>query len=326
MFEHLTDESLRLGDHARGYDAEILLTKDMVGQLGEGLTRQFTEEAHVHDERYFDLAAKKQVFTKALSLSPMRHAGEIIEVLDIGCGSGNATFPLLELLPACSVLATDLSPQMVQILVTRAKALGVMDRVVPLVSNASTLDLARDSFDLVAGFSMLHHLLEPRRFLRKLVESLRPGGLAVLLEPMTAGHLVVRHFMGLFCGEEHLSALLPDDIRDFFQQFMYTVEVLSAQDRSGFDYAKIDDKWTFSRAFFEECAQENGATWRCFGTSSLEHPFTDKLEELVWMGLGRRWRLPQRLRDMTLAFDASIPRDAFDELATEACVVFAKPL
>ena len=47
-----------------------------------------------------------------------------------------------------------------------------------------------DTFDLVLGAAILHHLLDPRAALLNVCAGLRPGGKIVLIEPLEAGSLL----------------------------------------------------------------------------------------------------------------------------------------
>jgi SAM-dependent methyltransferase len=103
-------------------------------------------------------------------------------VLDYGCGPG---FVALDLVArgATHVTGIDISEGEVEAAVKRAEEAGVAGSTRFLVADAHATGFDDDSFDLIVGASILHHLdLEPA--LRELRRILRPGGSAVFSEPL----------------------------------------------------------------------------------------------------------------------------------------------
>jgi ubiquinone/menaquinone biosynthesis C-methylase UbiE len=108
-------------------------------------------------------------------------------VLDVGCGTGNATLCLVAAFPGAGVLGLDLSRGMLE------RAREKLEGVELVRADAARLPLAPASFDLVLGAYVLHHLDDPAGFYAGVGEVLRPGGRLVLL---TAGHEQIRaHFL-----------------------------------------------------------------------------------------------------------------------------------
>jgi len=108
-------------------------------------------------------------------------------MLDVGCGTGNATACLREAYPAAAVAGLDLSAGMLGR--ARAKSPGL-----PLVrGNAAELPFSAAAFDLVLSAYMLHHLERREEFCVEAARCLAPGGRLVIL---TAGHDQIRaHFL-----------------------------------------------------------------------------------------------------------------------------------
>lgn len=103
-------------------------------------------------------------------------------ILDLGSGTGTGTFALLERFERADVIAVDLSEQLLQHLMDRARALGVSDRVRTVQADLDAAWPAFDAVDLVWASSSLHHLADPDRVLAEVFAALRPGGLLVVLE------------------------------------------------------------------------------------------------------------------------------------------------
>lgn len=315
----------RLAAHVDGYPDDMLVMPDMIGRIGTGTTAQFREDSGIYDDRYFNDDGKIITLRRALEVMPGARTELMSRVLDIGSGSGNATFAMLNMLPDCTIHTTDISAKMVSILLNRARTRGVSDRVVAFVSDAETLDLPERAFDLIVGSSMVHHLVDPDRFLDRAIGALDEGGIAIFTEPMKAGHIIVRHFLDEILRHRDLHHDIPEDIQRFFAAYSFTIEAMCTTDRTRLDYSQLDDKWMFSRSFFEEAARRNGVAHAYFSVNPPENRFRDMIERLVWLGLGRVWQLPEAARALVAGFDASIPADLGDEFAFESCIVFARP-
>ena len=96
-------------------------------------------------------------------------------VLDLGCGPGAMTVPLLEM--KYQVVSTDISSAMVADVSRRSRELGVEPRVA--VADAAALPFLDRSFDAVVTTGVLEYVPDMRRAMREIARVLRPGGVAV---------------------------------------------------------------------------------------------------------------------------------------------------
>jgi SAM-dependent methyltransferase len=311
-----------MSDHVAGYPPGIYVTSDVVGHIGEGTTEQFKANSGIYDARYFKVSGQADLLTRAFGKFPDFDWAGAVDILDIGCGSGNATFTVLEMMPSSTVYATDISPDMVAILAKRAQDWGKADRIVPFVSNAERVLLNDGSFDLIIGSSMVHHLIEPEKFVDRILAALRPGGLCIFTEPFKAGHVVTRMFLDTCSTQPWLMEGIAPEILEFFRAYIVTIDAMCATDRSRLDYTSLDDKWMFPRSFFEEAGRRNGAGYGFFTTNQPENRFRTNIETLVWLGLGQKWQMPEPARSFVDRFDAALPRDILDEFASEGCIVY----
>jgi SAM-dependent methyltransferase len=100
-------------------------------------------------------------------------------ILEIGCGQGRYTLPLVD--RGFKLTALDLSPVLLERLRTAAGP-----REISLVAAdiaAAPKDLAR-RFDRVIGFFTLHHMHDLDLVFRGVARALKPGGILALLEPV----------------------------------------------------------------------------------------------------------------------------------------------
>jgi ubiquinone/menaquinone biosynthesis C-methylase UbiE len=107
---------------------------------------------------------------KALGHEPRRYA----RALEIGAGTGYFSLNLLRARVIGEAVATDISPGMLRRLEHSAEELGLA--VETAACEASSLPFADDSFDLVFGHAVLHHLPDLDAAFREFRRVLRPGG------------------------------------------------------------------------------------------------------------------------------------------------------
>jgi SAM-dependent methyltransferase len=102
-------------------------------------------------------------------------------VLDFGCGMGEEAMYFAKL--GAKVTAIDISQQGIEITKKRAAFNGLTDRVTALVMQATPTEFPPESFDVVHGLGILHHL-DLDKGLQEVKRVLKPGGVGIFLEPM----------------------------------------------------------------------------------------------------------------------------------------------
>jgi ubiquinone/menaquinone biosynthesis C-methylase UbiE len=106
--------------------------------------------------------------------------------LEIGAGTGYFSLNLLLAGVVAQATCTDISPGMVATLGDNAQRLGLAVRAAR--ADAESLPFADNSFDLVLGHAVLHHLPNLRRAFAEFHRVLRPGGRIVFAgEPSRVG-------------------------------------------------------------------------------------------------------------------------------------------
>jgi SAM-dependent methyltransferase len=106
--------------------------------------------------------------------------------LEIGAGTGYFTLNLLQAGAVGEATCTDISPGMLRTLSANAERLGL--RVKAARAEAESLPFADQSFDLVLGHAVLHHLPDLQRAFEEFHRVLRPGGRIVFAgEPSRIG-------------------------------------------------------------------------------------------------------------------------------------------
>jgi SAM-dependent methyltransferase len=106
--------------------------------------------------------------------------------LEIGAGTGYFSLNLAQAGVVQEATCTDISPGMVRTLATNAARLGLDVRAAR--ADAESLPFADESFDLVLGHAVLHHLPDLQRAFDEFARVLRPGGRIVFAgEPSRVG-------------------------------------------------------------------------------------------------------------------------------------------
>jgi ubiquinone/menaquinone biosynthesis C-methylase UbiE len=112
--------------------------------------------------------------------------------LEIGCGTGFFTLNLrLAGVLSDDLHVTDISPGMVEAAKRNATGLGL--RLDGEPADVEALPYADDSFDLVIGHAVIHHVPDVEQAFREMLRVLRPGGRLVICgEPTRLGEWVAR--------------------------------------------------------------------------------------------------------------------------------------
>jgi ubiquinone/menaquinone biosynthesis C-methylase UbiE len=105
-------------------------------------------------------------------------------VLDIGPGQGFFTIPMARLVgDAGRVIAIDVQSKMLSILTEKAKKSNVGDRIIPGLVTQDTPALYTPA-DFALAFWMVHEVPDRKRFLKEVFDSLKPGKLFLIAEPV----------------------------------------------------------------------------------------------------------------------------------------------
>ena len=128
-----------------------------------------------------------QKVRKALGATP----GPFASSLEIGSGTGYFTLNLMRAGMIERATCSDISPGMLAALSANAQRLGL--EVATAQADAEALPFAAESFDLVLGHAVLHHIPDLPRAWREFARVLRPGGTVLFAgEPSRYGDRLAR--------------------------------------------------------------------------------------------------------------------------------------
>jgi ubiquinone/menaquinone biosynthesis C-methylase UbiE len=128
--------------------------------------------------------------------------------LELGCGTGFFTLnlKLAGVIDECHV--TDLSPGMVEVAQRNARELGF--EVEGRVADAERLPYEDDTFDIVIGHAVLHHIPDLDAAFDEILRVLKPGGRFVFAgEPTRHGDIVARRLSRFTWWATTRAARLP---------------------------------------------------------------------------------------------------------------------
>jgi tRNA (cmo5U34)-methyltransferase len=108
--------------------------------------------------------------------SPIRRTNEVVQVLDIGCGTGLELEAIFQKVPNALVTAIDLSRGMMREL--RRRYEPRLDQLTLVRGSYLEVPFERGLYDYVVAVMTLHHLLPDRKraLYQRIRRALRPGG------------------------------------------------------------------------------------------------------------------------------------------------------
>ncbi len=315
------DERLR-GIFSPGY-AESLVNRYMTGH--------FREDASTYVQRYQKTDYFENLLCTAFArvgFDPARQTE--LTILDIGSGAGNSVFPLLKLCPRSSVIASDLSAELLVLLkeFLQHQHQHQHEECLLFQLNAEELNFVEHAFDLVVGAATLHHLFLPAQTIEGCARILKPGGHAIFFEPFENGHAVLRLAYQDIVRDERQHAL-SDDSRLFLTGRIQETTLRQRRDKSHPEFASVDDKWLFTRQYFEELAERyhfsDCLLYPLYPLELVTTQFVLQTEINLRLVLGKgREALPDWAWQIIERYDNAFSEDLKKELLLEGTVIFTK--
>lgn len=229
------------------------ITEDEVSRF---IHSQFRADAGHYAEAYKNYAGWRRYIDMVFESPEFSDRDVPPEVIvDIGSGSGNSIFPMLEKYPDTRVIASDLSVELLSILRDELTP-EQRDRVGLLHGNAEEMHFIPGSAQIVVGAAILHHLFAPEKAVASAHQALGEGGLAMFFEPCQRGKAFTRMVYEALMNDRRE---LPETARDYITSRM---NFMDRRLRSDYDvkpfFERVDDKWNFAYGHFEQMADKAG--------------------------------------------------------------------
>jgi len=313
-----------LGDCEAEAFRGVVTPKGEVGQGRQGVNAVFLENAEAYYKKYQGFAYWRMLLVQALGRIKVADPEIIVEY---GCGFGNATLPMLDILPNSKILASDISPNLLAILEGLLVSRKLKERCVAVAMDAHKPYIEERSADLIFGAAILHHLAEPGEFIGSALRVLKPGGWAVFFEPLEGGLAILR----LICEEVvregkrqsftkrwTRAMRLTQDFADDLRPQIFRSAIPGWRDR--------DDKWAFPRSVLDKIASENRAEVSTYGLhdniGQFRRHFSYMLETYGDM---KATEYPSWAWDIFDRYDKeTFSPEMLLDLALEGCIMFRK--
>lgn len=282
---------------------------------------QFLEGAEDYHRKYTNTGYFKGHIQNALQRITFPRSAP--SILDVGSGSGNSVIPCLELFPESPVVATDLSPILLRMLKSHVDGVPEWRERLGCVCMDVSCDFFRPgAFDLVVGAAILHHLLDPRKLLGTVMRALRPGGAAIFFEPFENGNSILRMAYQEILSHPGVAGLDPK-IAHLLRALVHDFEVRTGSDKSAPIYRKIDDKWLFTRHYFQTVADDLGfSELHILPLHAVDRPFTRQTEANLRLGCGLEPKnLPRFAWEILARYDGFFSPELKHDLLIEGAII-----
>jgi ubiquinone/menaquinone biosynthesis C-methylase UbiE len=311
-----------LGAETPAFD-EIYTPSSFHGATKVGVTAQFLDNAEQYHRSHFDTGYWNFLLGNALAAAGNPEAPR--RIIDIGSGSGNSVIPLADRFPSAEIVATDISPQLLVILRDFLRTRPDGNQRFGLVCvDAMAARYQPEVADLAVGAAILHHILEPARALASCLRALAPGGWAIFFEPFEAGNTLLKFaYRSVVAAASSAERATPGFV--FIERMLKDYK---QRERPGSDpiYLELDDKWMFTRTYFERIRAAQG--WAELITYALNVSPTglrDQATVHLRLGAGLTAEaLPAWAWSAIDEADASISDDLRKEMGQEAAVLLRK--
>jgi SAM-dependent methyltransferase len=303
--------------------AGVHAPKSALGAAKVGVTAQFLENADAYHRAYFDTGYWSFLLGNALSAASIDGAPR--RIIDIGSGSGNSVIPLADRFRDAEIIATDISPQLLAILRDFLGKRPDSDRFGLVCVDAMQARYRPGIADLAVGAAILHHILEPERVTASCFQALVPGAWAIFFEPFESGNALLKFVYRRILAEASTSEREAAGFR--FIERMVTDYKLRERARTDPGYRDLDDKWMFTRTYFERIRDDQGwAELRTYALNVSPTGLRDQATVHLRLGAGLTAdALPAWAWAVIDEADAGISDDLRRELAQEAAVLLRKP-
>jgi ubiquinone/menaquinone biosynthesis C-methylase UbiE len=311
---------------------------------------QFLENSTTYVERYQNFSRWANYLKLAQRFFSFNSEDDL-RILDIGSGSGNTVFPLMDCYPNAQIVASDLSIPLLKALKDHYEEHYPSKTCFIVQLNAEDMIFEPESIDLIVGGAILHHLFDPYKTLVECYKTLKPGGIAVFYEPFEIGNQIVSIIFEqlLILDDKYSTSNSPDDslwtrnlfrknppvkpvptlpleVKNFFQSWCFDLKARQGMDKSDPKFQSMDDKWLFTRQYFEEMKKAIGfQELIIFPIKDVQNLFFEQINVYLELVFGTGISLlPEWANAQIHTFDDHFSHHLRQDLMTEGGILFRK--
>lgn len=326
-----SEQVINLGDYSqKEFDNIVAPKSSLTNILDSSIQVYDLDKAKLYDERHYYPEGQRILINKALGFLPQNPKDMI---LDIGSGSGNSITAALGIFPNAKILATDISPSLLYIMKKKLDENPAnLGRVGLACMDVHQHLFKENSFDLVIGAAILHHLIDPRTAVVNALRAVKPGGAVLFFEPFEYGCTILKiihNWILRESGMRVLGAQLDPAIIDFLITLNNDYIFRSGVSAGVKPITKeLDDKWLFSRSFFEDIAKEMGLKKVIVysnHSAALDTLFEDYMKQNLWLGRGlKQEALPGWAWEIVREVDKAVTNEMKEDFLIEGTVILQK--
>jgi ubiquinone/menaquinone biosynthesis C-methylase UbiE len=165
----------------KSYKSQAALRSSDADRI-EKVRTLFDQRSAYLDRRQLDIRLRAETVERVVQ------GKQYSEILDIGCGDGSISTPLLN--STCRLTLLDVSPGMLSIARSRVPE-ELSSRVKFLNQDFMQVPFEKRFFDLVICVGVLAHVISPEDLIAKIASVLKPGG-TLILECTNGSHFLDR--------------------------------------------------------------------------------------------------------------------------------------
>lgn len=137
--------------------------------VNDDLSRKYE---HLHGDIFNVVEQERLRKTLQIAIEAVKTDARPIRALDYGCGSGNLTRHLIEL--GVSTVSADISEGFLGLIEQNFAKTGLSDTLA--INGKDLSSVTDDSFDMVATYSVLHHVPDYLGIVAEMCRVVKPGG------------------------------------------------------------------------------------------------------------------------------------------------------
>ncbi len=296
-------------DHIKRYMTEHYSTKESA--LSQAESFDLTDY-------YYSLISdglKKVNFTSDFNESK-------IKILDIGCGFGSTTIPLLKIFPESEVIASELSIEMLSVLKNKLVSTDIMRRCTLMQLDAESLNFKDNSFSLIVGAAILHHLFNPEKVFESIIRILKPGCCAIFFEPFENGMSIMGLIYQSIITNKRFK-LLKRHYKNYFKSSVNYWQNMKNIDKQDLFFKDKDDKWIFTKTYFNNIFETyKFREYKIYPIECSDKPFLAQAEA-HFKGNGIT-SLPRWIYDIIDNYEKWFSRELKQDFLTEGVIIVKK--